>query len=112
LRSLIEASLKFVMWMTSADQAARWSIGTGYVAPRQDAWDTQAMRDYVASFPLAEVARNQLQYSVAEFSTHDGARTTKVLEDAIEAVVTGTATAKDALAKAQAECERILRTYQ
>ena len=54
----LDASMKFVTWMTSADQAARWSIGTGYVAPRQDAWDTPAMKDYVKSFPAAEVARD------------------------------------------------------
>ena len=35
----LDASYKFVKWMTSAEQAARWSIATGYVAPRQDAWD-------------------------------------------------------------------------
>ena len=58
------------------------------------------------------VAREQLQYSVAEFSTHDGSRTTKALEDAIEAVVTGTATAQAALQKAQADCERILRPFR
>jgi sn-glycerol 3-phosphate transport system substrate-binding protein len=108
----LEATMKFVVWMTSAEQAARWSIGTGYVAPRQDAWDTPAMRNYAASFAPALVAREQLQYSVAEFSTHDGSRTTKALEDAIEAVVTGTATAQAALQKAQADCERILRPFR
>ncbi len=108
----LDATIKFVVWLTSADQAARWSIGTGYVAPRQDAWDTQAMRDYASAFPPALVPRDQLQYSTAEFSTHDGSRTTKALEDAIEAVVTGTATAQAALQRAQAECERILRPFR
>lgn len=106
------ATLKFVMWMTSAEQAARWSIGTGYVAPREDAWETPAMKAYVKDFPDALVAKEELQYSVAEFSTHDGSRTTKALEDAIDQVVTGNATAEAAMQKAQAECTRILRPYQ
>lgn len=108
----LDATLRFVVWMTSAEQAARWSIGTGYVAPRQDAWETPAMQAYAKEFPPALVAREQLQYSVAEFSTHDGSRTTKALEDAIAAVVTGTSPAQAALQKAQAECERILRPFR
>ena len=108
----LAATMKFVVWMTSAEQAARWSIGTGYVAPRPDAWETQAMKDYAKSFPPALVAKEQLQYSVAEFSTHNGSRTTKALEDAIESVVTGNATADVALKKAQAEATRLLRPYQ
>jgi sn-glycerol 3-phosphate transport system substrate-binding protein len=108
----LDASLKFVTWMTSAEQAARWSIGTGYVAPRPDAWETPAMKDYAKTFAPALVAREQLQYSVAEFSTHDGSRTTKALEDAIEAVVTGNSPAAAALKKAQADATRLLRPYQ
>jgi sn-glycerol 3-phosphate transport system substrate-binding protein len=108
----LEASYKFVKWMTSAEQAARWSIETGYVAPRQDAWDLPAMKKYVQEFPAAAVALQQLPFCVAEFSTHDGPRTTKALEDAIEASITGTKTPEKALRDAQEEATRILRSYK
>ena len=49
----LAASYKFVKWMTSAEQAARWSIETGYVAPRQDAWDLPVMKKYAQDFPPA-----------------------------------------------------------
>ena len=37
------------------------------------------MKQYVAGFPAAAVARDQLQYAVAELSTHDNQRVTKAL---------------------------------
>jgi sn-glycerol 3-phosphate transport system substrate-binding protein len=108
----LDASFRFVKWMTSAEQAARWSIETGYVAPRQDAWDLPVMKQYLRDFPAAGVALEQLPYCVAEFSTHEGSRTTKALEDAIEASITGVKTPARALADAQAESARILRSYR
>ena len=108
----LEASYRFVKWLTSAEQAARWSIQTGYVAPRQDAWDLATMKDYAKSFPPAAVALEQLPFCAPEFSTHDGPRTTKALEDAIEASITGTKPVPAALRDAQAEATRILRTFK
>jgi sn-glycerol 3-phosphate transport system substrate-binding protein len=108
----LAASFKFVKWMTSAEQAARWSIETGYVAPRQDAWDLPVMKKYAQDFPAAAVALQQLPFCAPEFSTHDGPRTTKALEDAIEASITGTKAPAKALADAQTEATRILRSYK
>jgi sn-glycerol 3-phosphate transport system substrate-binding protein len=107
----LEASFKFVKWMTSAPQAARWGIATGYVAGRQDAWDTPEMKQYQKDFPPASVALQQLPFCAPEFETHAGPRTTKALEDAIAASLTGTKTPDKALADAQAEANRILRRY-
>ena len=45
------AAFKFVKWMTTPERAADWGIQTGYVAVRPDAWDTDAMKKYVADFP-------------------------------------------------------------
>jgi sn-glycerol 3-phosphate transport system substrate-binding protein len=108
----LAASFKFVKWMTSAEQAARWSIETGYVAPRQDAWDLAIMKKYAQDFPAAAVALQQLPFCAPEFSTHDGPRTTKALEDAIEASITGTKAPAKALADAQTEAIRILRSFK
>ena len=108
----LEASFKFVKWMTSAPQAARWGIATGYVAGRQDAWDTPEMKQHQKDFPPASVALQQLPFCAPEFETHAGPRTTKALEDAIAASLTGTKTPDKALADAQAEANRILRSYK
>ena len=87
------AAVKFAKWMTSPERAAQWGIDTGYVAVRADAWETPAMKKYVAGFPAAAVARDQLQYAVAELSTHDNQRVTKALNDGLQAALTGAKTA-------------------
>jgi sn-glycerol 3-phosphate transport system substrate-binding protein len=106
------AAVKFAKWMTQPERAAQWGIDTGYVAVRADAWQTPKMADYVKGFPVAAVARDQLQYSVAELSTHDNQRVTKALNDGIQAALTGAKTPEQAMKDAQAEASRILRPYK
>jgi sn-glycerol 3-phosphate transport system substrate-binding protein len=106
------AAVKFAKWMTTPERAAQWGIDTGYVAVRPDAWQTAKMQEYVKGFPVAAVARDQLQYSVAELSTHDNQRVTKALNDGIQAALTGAKTPAQAMKDAQAEASRILRAYK
>ena len=75
--------------MTAPQRAAQWGIDTGYVAVTPAAWDTPEMKKYAQDFPQALVARDQLQYSVAELSTHDNQRVTKALNDGLQAALTG-----------------------
>jgi sn-glycerol 3-phosphate transport system substrate-binding protein len=107
-----EAAMRFVKWMTTPERAAQWGIDTGYVAVRGDAWDTAEMKKYVAGFPQAAVARDQLQYAVAELSTHDNQRVTKALNDGLQAALTGTKTPEAAMKDAQREAERLLKAYK
>ena len=104
-----DAAFKFIKWVTTPARAAQWGIDTGYVAVRADAWDTPAMKQYVAGFPAAAVARDQLPYAKAELSTHDNQRVTKALNDGLQAALTGTKTPEAAMKDAQREAERILK---
>lgn len=106
------AAFEFVKFMTSDEIQADWGIQTGYVAPRDGAWETDALKAYAAEVPQAVVAKDQIPNSVPEFSTHENARTTKVLNDALSAALTGNKTAEQALTDAQAEIDRILRAYR
>ena len=107
-----QAAFKFIKWITTPARAAQWGIDTGYVAVRADAWDTPAMKKYVEGFPAAAVARDQLQFSVAELSTHENQRVTKALNDGLQAALTGAKTPEQAMKDAQAEATRILRPYK
>jgi sn-glycerol 3-phosphate transport system substrate-binding protein len=107
-----EAAFKFAKFMTSDELQADWCIQTGYVAPRDGAWETAALKKYVAEMPAATVARRQIASSVPEFSTYDNGRTTAVLNTAIGAALTGAKPVERALADGQAEIERILRPYR
>ena len=107
-----EAAVKFARFLTEPERAAQWGIDTGYVASSPAAWETAKMKDYVAGFPAAAVARDQLPHAVAELSTHENQRVTKTLDDALQAVLTGRAQPSPALATAQEAAERILRAYR
>lgn len=106
------AAMKLIQFMTAPDQAAAWSIGTGYMGVSPAAYETDALKAYVAEFPPALVARNQLENAVAEFSTFETARVRDGLNNAIQSALTGAKEPADALAEAQAAAVRLLKDYQ
>ena len=106
------AALKFIRWVTAPQRAAQWAIATGYIATSPAAWETAEMKKYLADFTAPTVARDQLQYAVAELSTHDNQRVTKALNDGLQAALTGAKTADAAMKDAQREADRILRPYR
>jgi sn-glycerol 3-phosphate transport system substrate-binding protein len=87
-------------------------VDTGYVAVRKDAFDTPVLKKYVEEFPAAAVARDQLEFAVAELSTHENQRVTKALNDGLQAALTGTKSPEQAMKDSQAEAERILARYR
>ena len=70
------------------------------------------MKEYVAGFPQAAVARDQLPYAVPELSTHQNQQVTLPLNSALQAALAGTKAPKDALAEAQANSERLLKPFR
>ena len=107
-----EAAFKFAQWLTTPERAAQWCVDTGYVAVRPDSFDTAVLKKYVSEFPPAAVARDQLEFAVAELSTHENQRVTKALNDGLQAGLTGAKPAAQAMKDAQAEAERILKPFR
>jgi sn-glycerol 3-phosphate transport system substrate-binding protein len=105
------AALKFIKWMTQPERTAQWSIGTGYLGTRADAYETDELKRYVKEFPAAAIARDQLKYATAELSVHENGRVYKTLNDAIQAALTGAKTPEEALQGAQKQTSRILKRY-
>ena len=106
------AALRLIEFMTSPEQAAAWSIATGYMGVSPAAYETEALQAYTQEFPPALVARNQLENAVAEFSTFETARVRDGLNNAIQSALTGSMSAEDALGEAQSAAVRLLRDYQ
>jgi len=107
-----KAAMEFIRWVTSPEQAARWSIATGYVATSPAAWDTTVMKDYVKEVPQALVAREQLKYAQPELSTYNSVQIQDALNHAVEAAVTQAKTPAEALEGAQKQADRLLKSYQ
>jgi len=91
-----KAAFEFVKWITAPEQAAKWTIATGYVAPGPATWETETMKAYVADFPPALVDQ----------------RVTAVFNDALASAITGDKSAADALAEAQKKADAILKDYR
>jgi sn-glycerol 3-phosphate transport system substrate-binding protein len=106
------ASLRFARWITAPERAADWSIRTGYIATSPAAYDTPALKDYVAKVPAANVARMFLPVATGELSVHENQRVYKVLTDNIQACLGGGKTPAQAMADTQAEADRILRPFK
>ena len=94
------------------ERVAQWSIDTGYVATRPEAYETERMKNYTADFPQALVARDQLEYGHAEFSVYDQGSVQDILDTAIEAVMTGSMDAETAMQQAQEQADAILAQYK
>jgi sn-glycerol 3-phosphate transport system substrate-binding protein len=108
-----EAAWTFVKWMTDAEQVARWSRLTGFVAPRIDAFDLPEMKEYTAEFPLALLARDQLEFAAGDVpQTHSARHVFQLMTDAMEAALAGRMSPSAALTEAQQEAERILRRFR
>ncbi len=108
----LAAAFDFIKWITAPEQSAKWTIATGYVAPRPATWETDAMKAYTADFAPALVARDQLDYAVAELSTYENQRVTRIFNDALEAAITGKKSAADALKEAQQKADAVLKAYR
>lgn len=107
-----KAALSLIKWMTSPERTAEWSIKTGYIGTRPDAYQTEKLQAYASEFPPAAVARDQLEFATAELSTYQTGRVRKLLDDAIQATLTGAKSPDEALGSAQKQSERLLGRYR
>ncbi len=107
-----QAAWKYIKFMCSTENAAQWSIDTGYVATRESCYETESLKSYYASFPQALVAYQQLPYAQPELTTYNAAEMWRILNDNIQAAVTGEMTAAEALAAAQEQGDDLLSDYQ
>jgi len=106
------AALRFARWISAPERAADWSIRSGYIATSPAAYETPALKDYIAKYPEANVARTFLPVATGELSVHENQRVYKVLTDNIQACLNGTKTPAKAMADAQTETDRILKPYR
>lgn len=107
-----QAAWKFIKWATEPERVAQWSMDTGYVATRKQAYETDKMKTYVKEFPYALVARDQLQFADAELSTHENGRVTKIMEDCIQSILTQKKPVSQAVEDAQKDAEAVLQPFK
>lgn len=107
-----QAAWRWIQYLSSPEIQASWTIGTGYIAARQSAWEGEELQALVEEFPQYGVARDQLQYAAKELATHQGLDIRAILNQAISRSIDGELTPQEALDEAQAQAEAILSQYR
>jgi len=107
-----QAAWTFIKWLTSPENAAKWSIATGYIPIREDAFDTELLKEYVDGFPYILVAKDQLAVAKREMSFHSNSQIREVLLSYLQEILDNRTSVEDGLNDVQMEAEMILYPYQ
>lgn len=107
-----DAAWKFMRYMTEPETQARWSVGTGYIASRVSAKETETMQAYFENLPQAAVMYDQLSSTFRETTVFANAEVNELFVNMFESVVLGESSIDDAVAFAQSEADYILSDYR
>lgn len=108
----VDAAWKFIKYVTNTENVSKWALDTGYVPTRSSCFEQEQIVSYYEEFPQAKVAFEQISVAKPELTTYNAAAMWRVLNDHIQAAVSGDSTAAEALADAQAEATGILAEFQ
>jgi sn-glycerol 3-phosphate transport system substrate-binding protein len=106
------AAWTFIRWMTEPKQAARWSIGTGYVPIRKTELSDPGFKAYMQQVPQALTATLQLRVAGEQMTIHDVDQIGLLLVTAVQAAQSGRLFPQAALDQAQRQATAILAKYQ
>jgi len=107
-----KAAWQFIKWMSSPENAARWSIASGYIATRKSSLEVPEMKEYTSKFPEALVALRQLQFSYPWWTVYEWGKVTKALQTQLADAVDGRRKPSEAMARAQEQADKILAPYR
>jgi len=107
-----DAAWKFIEFLSQPKYAADFSINTGYIATRQSAYDTDAMKAYIEKTPQAADTRDVLQYAGKEFSVQDLGEVRNIFHDYLQKAYNGEMSAAEAMAAAQKAADEALAPFK
>ncbi len=107
-----DAAWKFIEFLTRPEYAADFSIQTGYVASRQSAYETDAMKSYVSEVPQALSTRDALQYAGRELSVQNLGEVRNIFHNYLQKAYNGEMTPEEAMAAAQQEADAALADFR
>jgi len=104
-----EAAWEFIKFMTSPENAADWSVESGYVAVREDAYEVPEMVEHVEENPARAVARDQLEYAHPKMGAVGYQQIREVTTDYLDELMEGNISPEEAMETIQMEVEGVLR---
>ena len=107
----IAAAWEFEKYLYSVESMAAWTIGTGYVPPRDGvAEDENGLKGFLAENEMMNAALEQMEGVVSwtSFPGDAGLQAEQILLDMRDQVLGGSAMARDAMTKAQNDINALL----
>ncbi|OGB95500.1 MAG: hypothetical protein A3H39_00775 [candidate division NC10 bacterium RIFCSPLOWO2_02_FULL_66_22] len=104
-----DAAWKFIEWMTSTENAAQWSLASGYVATRKSAYEVPAMKEFLAKDSRYLVARDQLQYAAGKMMAPNFQKIREILKKQLDDAVDAKVNPKEAMATVQKQVEAVIK---
>jgi sn-glycerol 3-phosphate transport system substrate-binding protein len=110
------AAWEFVKFVSTAQQQAKWHVGTGYVPVNKKALDEALTKEWQTKYPQFTTAVDQLHAlppSVASAGCLLGVmpQARKASEDGLEAAIVGAKPAQQAMADAAASMKKEIENY-
>ena len=104
-----DAAWKFIEWMTSSENAAHWSMASGYVATRASAYTVPAFKEFLAKDARYLVARDQLQYASGKMMAPNFQKIREILKKQLDDAVDGKVAPKEAMVTVQKQVETVIK---
>jgi sn-glycerol 3-phosphate transport system substrate-binding protein len=111
-----DAAWKFIKWLMEPEQQAEWFAGSGYLPVRNSAYDLPAAKDIIAKYPQFEIPADLF----AKTATTTAAlgpllgpfqQVRNAVRSAIESMLSGNASADEAMAAAVKEGNAAISDY-
>ncbi|MCC6442022.1 MAG: ABC transporter substrate-binding protein [Armatimonadetes bacterium] len=103
------AAWEFVRWFAARDRTARWSARSGYLPVRQSAAESPEMQAAWKKDPLGKTAFDLTRYARPEPNIRGWQDVRTILEDALESVISGKQTPKQALDRAAEAADKAIQ---
>lgn len=100
---------EFIRWFTDTEQTARWSMETNYIPVRKSALATGKMVGHFKEDPDALVSIKELEYTFFEPRLPNWLECRRFLGDAVKEALLEKHSPEEALDRAAARCDRLLR---
>ncbi len=107
-----DAAWEFIKFLTQPEYVADFSINTGYIATRNAAYDTPAMKEHLKEVPQAAQIRDNLKYAGKEFSVQNLGEVRNIFHKYLQAAYNGEMSPAEAMKKAQEEADKALAPFK
>ena len=107
-----QAAFDFAVFLTRPENAAEFSVQTGYIATGVKAASDPVMRAYAADNPQVADVQEALASAGKELSLQNLGEVRNIFHNYLQAAYNGEMSAADAMAKAQAEADTALADFR